>query len=251
MLKLEHITVSYAQLEAVKDVSLTVHPGQWWMVAGPNGAGKSTLVGAIAQSIPSKGRIELLGREIKSYKPSELARKVGMLSQRNQAGYAFTVEEVAALGRYAYQGFWGRGDGMGQKKIDEALEITGLTALRHRSMLTLSGGETQRVFLAQVLAQDPALLLLDEPANHLDLPYQKQLFQLVEKWLQQPGRAVISVVHDLSLAKRYGTHALLLQKGRCVAQGETQAVLTRKHLGQVYEMDVFSWMQEMLSQWQK
>ena len=119
---------------------------------------------------------------------------------------------------------------------------TGLTALRRASVLTLSGGELQRTFLAQVFAQNPKLLILDEPANHLDLIYQKHIFSLIEAWLKQPGRAVISVVHDLSLAKKYGTHAVLMDRGRCAAQGKTAEVMTRERLEAVYGMDVYGWM---------
>ena len=118
-------------------------------------------------------------------------------------------------------------------------------------MFTLSGGEQQRVFLAQVLAQDPALMILDEPANHLDLPFQQELFSLVSEWLKAPGRAVITVLHDLSLARLYGTQALLLKAGRPVAQGPAGEVLTRENLRQVYGMDVFAWMQDMLAGWQE
>jgi len=127
--------------------------------------------------------------------------------------------------------------------------MTGLTGLRRASMLTLSGGEQQRVFLAQVFAQDPQILILDEPANHLDLKYQQHIFSLIRQWLAEPGRAVLSVVHDLSLARMYGTHAILMDHGKSISQGEIGLVMTPEHLNPVYGMDVFSWMQAMLSQW--
>ena len=117
-------------------------------------------------------------------------------------------------------------------------------------MLTLSGGEMQRVFLAQVFAQNPQVLILDEPANHLDLKYQQHIFSLIQEWLKQPGRAVLSVVHDLSLARRYGTHAILLDHGKTVSQGTISDVMTPENLKQVYGMDVYAWMRDMLSQWQ-
>ena len=107
----------------------------------------------------------------------------------------------------------------------------------------------QRAFLAQVFAQDPQVLLLDEPANHLDLKYQRHIFSLIRDWLQTPGRAVVSVVHDLSLARRYGTHAVLMDRGRCAARGPVGDVLTPDALGRVYGMDVYAWMREMLAQW--
>ena len=134
--------------------------------------------------------------------------------------------------------------------MEEALERTGLTGLRRQSVLTLSGGELQRTFLAQVFAQSPKLLLLDEPTNHLDLVYQKQVFALIQEWLKTPGRAVVSVVHDLSLAKAYGTQALLLHHGREVAHGGVDAVMCPENLNAVYDMDVAAWMRGLLAQWQ-
>ena len=109
--------------------------------------------------------------------------------------------------------------------VELALEKTGMTAQRRQSVLTLSGGELQRTFLAQVFAQDPKYLLLDEPTNHLDLIYQRQVFALIKEWLAQGDRAVISVVHDLSLAKKYGTRALLLDHGCMAAIGDTNTAL--------------------------
>lgn len=250
MLKAEHITVRYGEKTVVEDLSFALEAGQWLMLAGPNGAGKSTLVEAIAQGVPYAGRFDLDGRDIRAFRAAELARRVGVLAQRNAVGYAYSVEEVVSLGRYAHaSGFLSGGDADGEARVERALAMTGMTALRRASVLTLSGGELQRTFLAQVFAQDPQLLILDEPANHLDLIYQRQIFSLIENWLRQPGRAVLSVVHDLSLAKRYGTHAVLLDQGRCVSQGPIGEVLTREHLAQAYGMDVYAWMREMLSQW--
>ena len=136
-----------------------------------------------------------------------------------------------------------------ESAVKEALERTGLTELRHRSVLTLSGGELQRAFLAQAFAQSPRLLLLDEPTNHLDLIYQKQIFALIGDWLQTPGRAVVSVVHDLSLAKAYGTKGLLLDGGREAACGDIEAATRPEALNAVYGMDVAEWMRGLLGQW--
>jgi len=138
-----------------------------------------------------------------------------------------------------------------QQAVEEALELTGMAPLRDQSVLTLSGGELQRTFLAQVFAQNPRLLLLDEPTNHLDLVYQKQVFALISEWVKNPGRAVVSVVHDLSLAKAFGTNALLMHKGKAVAQGAVNEVLSSRNLDPVYGMDVYEWMHGMLSQWKK
>lgn len=250
MLEVRHLTVRYGAKTVVEDLSLTLAAGQWLMLIGPNGAGKSSLIEAIAQGVPYTGQALLAGEDIRTLRPARLAQQLGVLAQRNTVAYAYTVEEVVRLGRYAHGGGFLRGkDEDGEAQVERALALTGLTELRRASLLTLSGGELQRAFLAQVFAQDPQVLLLDEPANHLDLIYQKQLFGLLRDWLRQPGRAVLSVVHDLSLARRYGTHAVLMHHGRCAAQGEIDQVMTPEHLRQVYGMDVYGWMNELLGQW--
>ena len=251
MLTVDNVTVRYDRHTVVENLSFRLEEGQWLMLIGPNGAGKSSLIHAIAQGVPYTGRIALEGWDVRTWKPAQLARRIGVLSQQHSVGYAYTVEEVVTLGRYAYSaGFLSGRDDEGPAKVEQALDITGMRALRHASMLTLSGGEIQRAFLAQVFAQDPSILILDEPANHLDLVYQKHIFSLIGDWLKQPGRAVLSVVHDLSLARRYGSHAVLMHEGRCVAQGLMDDVLTPDNLQRVYGMDVNQWMRELLAQWQ-
>ena len=250
LLRVENLSVCYGEKRAVDDVTFRVNAGEWWMIAGPNGAGKSTLAGALARTRRYTGEIFLDEVEIRKYKYGKFARKVGILSQNNASLYGFTVEEVVSLGRYAWRsGYFRGGDPAGEEKIREALALTGLTEMRGRSMLTLSGGESQRVFLAQALAQDPKLLMLDEPANHLDLPYQQQLVSVIGEWLKTPGRAVITVTHDLTMARQYGTHTLLMREGRCVAQGETEAVMTPENLEKVYEIDVAQIMRAALRAW--
>lgn len=249
MLKAENITVRYGEHTVVDHLSFHLQEGQWLMLVGPNGAGKSTLIEALSQGVPCTGSIQLEGRDIRRFKAAQLARKIGVLSQKNTVGYAYTVEEVVSLGRYAYTSSFFSAHDDGKDQIEQALALTGLTDFRHASVLTLSGGELQRTFLAQVFAQNPQILMLDEPANHLDLIYQKHLFSLIQDWLRQPGRAVLSVVHDLSLAKKYGTHAILLNHGQCAAQGAIRDVLTPDGLRSVYGMDVYQWMHELLEQW--
>ena len=252
MLDVKCLTVRYGSLTILNDISFSLKEGQWLMVAGPNGAGKTTLIHAISQGAPYTGTVFFEDGDVKRLRPHALARKIGVLTQHHPIGYAFTVEEVVNLGRYAYsQGILPFSHDEDAEKTEAALQMTGMLGLRGQSVLTLSGGELQRTFLAQVFAQDPKVLLLDEPTNHLDLKYQKQTFELIGKWLQTPGRAVISVVHDLSLARAFGTDAMLLSHGSLVACGNTREVLARERLQSVYAMDVHGWMRDMLSQWQE
>ncbi len=251
MLEVRDLTVRYGGKTIVDRVSFTVSPGQWLMIVGPNGAGKTTVISAISQAAPYTGQILFEGQDVRRRRSRELAKDLGVLTQNHYVGYDFTVEEVIRLGRYAYApGLLSEGrDEDGEEKIRSAIEKTGLEPYLRQSVLTLSGGELQRTFLAQLFAQDPRLLLLDEPTNHLDLVYQKQVFALVRSWLDTSGGAVISVVHDLSLAKAYGSHALLMEKGRAAALGPASEVMTPGHLNAVYSMDVPQWMRSLYGQW--
>jgi iron complex transport system ATP-binding protein len=252
MLEVKDLSVQYGDMLIVDSVSFSLEENQWLMIVGPNGAGKSTLINAISQGIDYKGTVLFDGQDVSGIRPAELAKRMGVLMQNNHVGYSFTVAEVVKLGRYAYStGVFGGLSNEDEERIEHALEMTGMVPMREQPVMTLSGGELQRAFLAQLLAQNPRLLILDEPSNHLDLLYQKQVFELISHWVKAPGRAVISVVHDLSHAKAYGTHALLLNHGKNVASGETKTALSNEALGEAYNMDVSSWMLSMLSQWSR
>ena len=262
LLSAEHLSVRVRALgsegfrEILSDVSFAVEPGDWLMIVGPNGAGKSTIVNAMSQSIDYSGTISYEGQNLKGIRPAKLARLLGVLSQTHAVSYSFTVREIVRLGRYAYAPtIFSPKPADEEAAVDQALADTGLSDLADHSVLTLSGGELQRVFLAQLFAQNPNILILDEPSNHLDLLYQQQIFDLIGRWLKgetQPvgSRAVISVVHDLSLAKAYGTNALLLHEGIGRGFGTPEEVLTREALEKVYGMDVYAWMQGLLEHWQ-
>jgi len=250
MLEVKDLSVSYGSSVILDNVSFSVERGQWLMIVGPNGAGKTTVLGAVSQSVPYTGTVLFEGQNVKKMRGRELARKLGVLSQNHYVGYGFTVEEVIRLGRYSHDnGLFSKGSQNSEEKIQAAIDKTGLRPFLNQSVLTLSGGELQRTFLAQLLAQDPEILLLDEPTNHLDLIYQREVFALVKEWLKTSNGAVVSVVHDLSLAKAYGTHALLMQKGGKPTLGTVDEVLCPEKLNSVYGMDVYDWMRTMYSQW--
>lgn len=252
MLEVKDLSVKYGEKLIVDNLNFSVSEGQWLMIVGPNGAGKSTALGAITQGVNYTGRVLFDGGDIKLKKPAERAHCMGVLMQYNFVGYSFSVEEIIRLGRYAYAPtVFSKNGGEDSGAVERALELTGMKEKRAQSVLTLSGGELQRTFLAQVFAQDPKLLILDEPTNHLDLIYQKQIFALIAEWLKKPGRAVVSVVHDLSLAKAFGTDALLMDGGKVVAEGGAKEILNSENLDAVYGMDVADWMKKMLSQWEK
>ena len=252
LMEVTDLSVRYGALTIVDRVSFSLAEGDWLMLVGPNGAGKSTIVSAISQGAPYTGAVRLMDRDIRKYRAHELAKLLGVLSQTHTMGYGFTVGSVVRLGRYAYApGLFSGGTAGDEAAVARALELTGLTRIADQNVLTLSGGELQRTFLAQLFAQNPRVLLLDEPTNHLDLVYQKQVFELISGWLKTPGRAVVSVVHDLSLARAYGTHALLLDSGKMLSCGLAKDVFNAENLNKAYRMDVPAWMRAMLAQWEE
>ena len=165
MLRVENLSVAYGDLTILNGISFDLAPGEWLMIVGPNGAGKSTLINAVTGGAPTRGRVFFEGKDTRAMKPHELARGIGVLSQSHFVGYSFTVEEVVRLGRYAYAPtIFSRHSGE-EDAVRAALEQTGLYEQRRQNVLTLSGGELQRTFLAQTFCQDPKLLLLDEPTT--------------------------------------------------------------------------------------
>ena len=250
MLQVQNLSVTIQHKPIVQDVSFQASEGAWWMLLGPNGAGKTTLLQALACTQRYTGNVLLQGQNVASFSVRERAHRLGMLSQNSSVNAAFTVEQMVAMGRYSHRsGLFGAEEPDLPQRVEQALRMTGMTELREHSMLTLSGGERQRVFLSQVFCQDPQILLLDEPANHLDLVYQKQIFTLIDAWRRQPGKLVLSVVHDVNLARRFGTHALLMDAGRCVAADTIDQVLTDANMQQVWHMDVRSWHRELTAAW--
>ncbi len=252
LLDVNNLTVRYGSLTIVDGATFSLAEGDWLMLVGPNGAGKSTLVNAVSQGVPYTGEVRMMGKDIRKYRAHELAKRLGVLSQSHAMGYGFTVGSVVRLGRYAYApGLFSGHAAEDEQAVSEALALTGMTRFADQNVLTLSGGELQRTFLAQLFAQNPRVLMLDEPTNHLDLVYQKQVFELLSGWIKTPGRAVVSVVHDLSLARAYGTRALLLDRGQTLAYGAAEEVFSPENLDRAYGMDVSGWMRNLLSQWRE
>ena len=249
MLEVKNLSVRYGDRQIVKNASFTVQSGEWLMISGPNGAGKSTLLAGLMHSVPFTGDIRFDGQSLSVLKPRQRALKLGLLAQRFSAGYAFTVEEIVRLGRYAYHDALSGFDEADEQAVNKALHDTGTYALRRHPISKISGGELQRTFLAQLFAQNPKLLLLDEPSSHLDLTYQKQILSLISDWLKQEDRAVISVMHDLAIARRFGTRVLLVDHGHIKADAAPGKALSPALLSEIYGMDVAAWMQSLYGVW--
>ncbi|MBY7141860.1 adenosylcobinamide amidohydrolase [Virgibacillus sp. NKC19-3] len=240
MLRLDAVFGGYDDRPVIKDVHFSVAKGEFFGVLGPNGSGKTTLLRMISGLIAcTDGSIQLNGRNIADFSRKELARKMAVLPQLTAHAFSYTVRETVALGRYAHhQGLFQTWTPRDEEVLQMVMEQTNITRFQHDSVQQLSGGEQQRVFLAQALAQQPELLLLDEPTNHLDLAYQKDLLDLLKKGAEQQGLTVISIFHDLNLASLYCDRLLLLHEGKTRALDAPDGVLTEDLVHEVYQTEV-------------
>lgn len=238
MLKIENLSASYGKKKVLDKLSLEVRPNSWTMVIGPNGSGKSSLIKAIGGGLAYEGKITYKGKNIEKLKAKERARAIGILSQNHYPAFNFKVEELVGLGRLAYKGLWGGSSQEDEEMVAKAMDLTGITDLKDKSILEISGGEVQRAYLAQVLAQDPKVLILDEPSNHLDLKYEEEVFELLKAWVKYPDRSLVSVVHDLTLARSYGDYGLLLKNGQVLTTGPIEKTMASPLLKDAYGTDV-------------
>lgn len=216
----------------VEGVDLDVRYGEVLALVGPNGAGKSTLLGILAGDIePSEGTVALDGRPLGEWSTAELARTRAVLLQANQVSFSFTVEQVVEMGRAPWIGTEASADD--QRLIDGAVAESDIAHLLGRGFPTLSGGEKARASLARVLAQDTRIVLLDEPTAALDLRHQEDVLRVARR-LAGEGKAVIAVLHDLSLAAAYADEVAMLSGGRVAARGTPVDVLTEARVEEVY-----------------
>jgi iron complex transport system ATP-binding protein len=208
---LRNLDFSYGDLKVLHDITLDVPDGKFSVILGRNGSGKSTLLKLIAGMLPYKhGQIDILGNDLNRLATSERAMLIGYLPQFHSPAFPFTVEDVVLTGRAAYVfALPGRKD---KAKADEVIERVGIHELRHRPYTELSGGERQLVMIARVLAQEPKVILLDEPLSHLDLANQVRLLSLIRE-LVASGLTVMAVLHDPNIAFMYGDVFILMKDG--------------------------------------
>jgi iron complex transport system ATP-binding protein len=217
-----------------RDATFDVRAGECWVVVGPNGVGKTTLLHALAGlRAPAIGEIVLEGAPLQAYTPRERAVRLGLLPQDTFDAFPATVLETALAGRHPHIPRW-RGESADDARIAlAALHAVGMRDAAARDVQTLSGGERRRVALAMLLAQDPPVVLLDEPTNHLDIAHEVRSLELLAKLARERGRAVVMTLHDLALAARYATHAILFSCDNFEA-GPADALLNAEKLSALY-----------------
>ncbi|MDF2791030.1 MAG: iron transporter ATPase [Neobacillus sp.] len=240
MLNVQHVAGGYSDDYILKDISFEVQKGELFGILGPNGSGKTTLLKMISGILPIvSGDILIKGKRLQEYNSKQLAQIIAVLSQHSSQSFSYTVKETVSLGRYAHQTGWFQTWGEKDEEIvQRVMKQTGITSLQYKTIQELSGGEKQRVFLAQALAQEPEILLLDEPTNHLDLSYQKELLDLLKNWTSETGLTVVSIFHDLNLAGLYCDRLLLLENGTININHVPNEVLREERIRDVYHTDI-------------
>ena len=232
------IYADYGKKAVLRGLTLEIPRGKVVTLIGQNGCGKSTLLKTVSKTVaPKRGEVVYADKQLSAYPPKELARKIAYLSQVHESPPDIDVRTLVSYGRFPYTRF-GRGltakDG---EIIDRALSLTGLSSLGERILSTLSGGERQRAWIAMTIAQEPEILILDEPTTYLDVSYQVEVLELIRRLNRELGITIVMVLHDINLAARYSDLLAAIREGVLFASGTPEEMVTEKHLSEIFEIE--------------
>jgi len=220
---------------AIEDVSLDFESGVHSAVLGPNGAGKSTLLRVLGGLLAcDRGEADVDGRDVRQWPRRELAREMAFVSSTEEGAFPVRVREYVGLGRNPYLGSFSAPSARDRAVVDSALARTDMEPLADRYVTNLSAGELQRARVARALAQEPTVLLLDEPTAHLDIGHEFAVFELLSQLVAELSLTVVSITHNINMASRFATRVVLMRAGTVVADGPPAGVLTPSHLGTAY-----------------
>ncbi|OLO40690.1 iron ABC transporter ATP-binding protein [Alkalihalophilus pseudofirmus] len=237
MVVVKEVTKQYGNKNVVENVSVSIKKGTITSFIGPNGAGKSTLLSMVSRLIAKDhGEIYIEDKEIGQCKSGDLAKKISILKQSNNINIRLTVRELVSFGRFPYsQGRLSKAD---WKYVDEAIEYMELGDMQHKYLEQLSGGQRQRAYIAMVIAQDTEYILLDEPLNNLDMKHSVQIMQVLRRLVDELGKTVVIVIHDINFASCYSDHIVALKDGKIVKEGTTPEIINPAVLKEIYDMDI-------------
>ena len=237
MLEIINVSKTYGRKTVVDDVSLCIAKGKLTSFIGPNGAGKSTLLSMITQLTErDSGQIRIDGTEVELYDTNRLARKISLLKQANSLNVRLTVRELVGFGRFPYSR-----DRLSKADIEQvnaAIAYLELETLAGQYLDQLSGGERQRAFIAMIMAQNTEYILMDEPLNNLDMKHSVQIMKVLRRMVEQMGKTVVIVIHDINFASCYSDEIVALKQGKLVRQGLAADMIDTDVLRQVYDMDI-------------
>ncbi|WP_409340887.1 ABC transporter ATP-binding protein [Paenibacillus sp. MBLB4367] len=238
MLEAKDLTISYDGNKIVNAFTLQVNEGEIVSIIGPNGSGKSTLLKGMSRLIPCEsGRVCIAGQELRTMHSKRISQMMCILCQSNQTPSDMTVEELVSYGRLPHKKWYERLTGEDYEIVDWAIEQTGMVPFRKRLVVSLSGGEAQRAWIAMALAQRPKVLLLDEPTTYLDIAHQLEVLELVKSVNRELGITIVMVLHDLNQASAYSDKIYVIQKGHLAFTGKPRDVLTPDIIRDVYGVE--------------
>ncbi|KQL46788.1 ABC transporter ATP-binding protein [Brevibacillus choshinensis] len=237
MVEIRNVSKQYGSKNVVENVSLNIAKGKITSFIGPNGAGKSTLLSMISRLLTKdQGEILLEGTEIGQCKSSDLAKKISILKQSNHITIRLTIRELVSFGRFPYsQGNLTKED---WKHVDDAIRYMELEDIQHKYLDQLSGGQRQRAYIAMVVAQNTEYILLDEPLNNLDMKHSVQIMKVLRRLVDEMGKTVVIVIHDINFASCYSDYIVALKDGKVVKEGTTNEIISAQTLKDVYDMDI-------------
>lgn len=237
-LEARQLSGGYADKRIIEAVNLTLAKGEWLSLVGANGSGKSTLLRLLSRILPTQsGSVFLNSKDIHALSPTAIAQQLAILPQQQTLPDGLTVQQLVSLGRTPHQPWWQwELDVQSREKVNSVLAWTEIEQYRDRPVAELSGGERQRAFLALALAQNPKVLLLDEPTTFLDIHYQLQLLELLKRLNRQQDLSIITVLHDINLAARYSDRIAFLRHGHLWAVGDTHTILTPQIMQAVFQV---------------
>jgi len=239
-IRIDNLHAGYNGAAVLQGVSIELEPSAFVGVIGPNGSGKTTLLRSISRALPPRaGLVALDGRDVYGMPSREFARRVAVVPQDTLVAFDFTVLEIALMGRSPRLGRFAVENSRDVEIATDALARTGTAHLKDRSINALSGGERQRVMMARALAQEPEVLLLDEPTSHLDISFQFEIMDLVKSLNRERGLTVLAVLHDLNLASQYCDRLVMIGQGKVQASGSPEDVITSEHIRRVYGAEVW------------
>lgn len=235
----KQLSVTLGNRHILHDISVSIPMGKITTLIGPNGCGKSTLLRSMIGYISSPSEcVTIFDKPLSSYSQNKLARQMAFLPQVPNMPKDMTVEELVYCGRYPYQNWWKNTAKEDREIVDNALSITKTDHLRHQLIPSLSGGERQRVWIAMALAQEPKLLVLDEPTTYLDINHQLEIMELLKRLNQEQGLTVLMVLHDLTQAVQYSDYMAAIKAGHLIAAGDTKDITSDSLFKEVFSVDV-------------
>ena len=235
----KQLSVTLGNRHILHDISVSIPMGKITTLIGPNGCGKSTLLRSMIGYISSPSEcVTIFDKPLSSYSQNQLARQMAFLPQVPNMPKDMTVEELVYCGRYPYQNWWKNTAKEDREIVDNALSITKTDHLRHQLIPSLSGGERQRVWIAMALAQEPKLLVLDEPTTYLDINHQLEIMELLKRLNKEQGLTVLMVLHDLTQAVQYSDYMAVIKAGHLIAAGDTKDITSDSLFKEVFSVDV-------------